>query len=161
MRGWLLDTNVISELRKPNPNATVTTWVDSQPQTSLFASPVTLAEIRFGIERAQEAQRKQLFVWLETVRQWLGPNVVAIDEDTLIAWRNILETLRRTGRPVGPPDTLIAASARQQGFCVATRNAEEFVYAGVPVFNPWENILKTPDGRTLKINGLMTLDRVR
>ena len=73
----------------------------------------------------------------------------------------MIEAIRRLGRPVGPPDLLIAASAKQHNLCVATRNNDEFAHVGIPVFNPWQNVLQVPGRKPVKVNGVMTLDRVR
>ena len=161
MNGWLLDTNVLSELRRSKPDPAVTTWIELQPSSSLHVSRVSLAEIRYGIETAPEARRASLATWLEAIREWVGgDNVIGVDEDTLVEWRRIIEASRSTGRPVGPPDTLIAATAKQHQLCIASRNASELGHIDVAIFNPWDNTLLMPGHRPQKINGVMTLDQV-
>jgi predicted nucleic acid-binding protein len=162
VKGWLLDTNVVSELRKPSATTHVEIWIDAQPRDSLFLSVVSFAELRFGIERARnDLHRRELVRWLETdLRGWFATTTVGLDEDALLAWRKMIEATRTIGRPVGEPDLLIAAIAKRQDFCVATRNSLEFAQAGVPVFNPWDNVLKMPGRRATKLNGVVTLDRL-
>lgn len=78
MKGWLLDTNVISELRKKNCHPAVKAWADRQSPTSFYLSTITMAEIRFGIEKAEdEAFRQELNQWLDQVlRPWFGDRLL-------------------------------------------------------------------------------------
>lgn len=163
MKGWLLDTNVVSELGKRQRNVAVQIWVDAQAETTLYLSVVSLAEIRFGIERAtSEVRRRDLLHWLQTsLRPWFANTTVDLDEDTLLEWRSMVDAVQAAGRPVGAPDLLIAATAKLHKFCVATRNASEFAQAGVAVFNPWDNVLHLPGRKPAKLNGVVTLDRLR
>lgn len=163
MNGWLLDTNVVSEWRKISIDPHVKLWTDTQPQDSFFLSDVSFAEIRFGIERTKnDTRRRELTQWLAAkLRPWFTGRVLDISEDTLLNWRRMMEASRVTGNPIGEPDLLIAAMAQEHNLCVATRNTGEFARAGVPVFNPWTNVLEMPGRKPAKMNGVMTLDRVR
>ena len=140
MNGWLLDTNVISALRKPNYNPTVKLWVDRQNQDLLYVSRVTLAEIRYGIERLEDSERKaQLERWLEKIlRPFLGDRVLEIDEEVILRWRLMVEKGRKQGHTFSQPDLFIAATADVHGLIVVTRNVSDFVMAGVPILNPWD-----------------------
>ncbi len=141
MKGWLLDTNIISELRKPNCHPNVEQWVDSQLPQSFYLSTVTLAEIRFGIERLQgnDALRQELTEWLEgTLRPWFTERILPVDEDVILRWRQLVETGRKTGHTFGQPDLFIAAIALIHNLCVVTRNVADFEKANVPILNPFD-----------------------
>ncbi|HEY9648669.1 MAG TPA: type II toxin-antitoxin system VapC family toxin [Chroococcidiopsis sp.] len=139
MEGWLLDTNIISELRKSNCHPAVKQWADRQPPQSFYLSTVTLAEIRFGIERSpDEAFRQELTQWLDTtLRPWFSDRILAVDEDVILIWRQMVEKGRKQGYTFGQPDLFIAAIAALHNLCVVTRNVVDFEKSGVAVFNPF------------------------
>jgi toxin FitB len=143
VRGWLIDTNVVSELRRPKPNPRVTAFVSGQPGHTLFTSVVTFAEIRFGIEATVDvARRLEIGEWLEnTVRPFFGSRVVEIDEDVLLQWRLLLESGRKSGHTFAQPDLFIAATAVMSQLIVVSRDISEFVAAKVPVLDPWNWVL--------------------
>ncbi len=136
----MLDTNVISELRKARCDPRVRAWADTQPATSLFLSTVTLAEIRYGIELLARTDplRRRLELWLQReLRGWFADRVCGIDEDVLVVWRRLVEQGRQMRMTFAQPDLFIAAIAILQDLCVVTRNIGDFVAARVPVLNPW------------------------
>jgi predicted nucleic acid-binding protein len=137
--GWLLDTNVLSELRRPKPDRRVVAFVASQPLEDLFISAVTLAEIRFGIEMVADAQRRaDLVDWLSgKVRPLFEQRVLQVSEDVMLKWRLMVEDGRRAGHTFSQPDLIIAASAAHYGLTVVTRDVSDFERAKVPVLNPW------------------------
>ncbi|HJS90556.1 MAG TPA: type II toxin-antitoxin system VapC family toxin [Steroidobacteraceae bacterium] len=139
MTGWLLDTNVISELRRPKPDDNVAAFVRAQPLETLHISVVTLAEIRFGIELLPEATRRSaLNDWLtHKVRPMFGQRVLAITEDIMLKWRLMVEEGRKSGHTFSQPDLIIAATAQHHGLTVVSRDTKEYVIARVEVFNPW------------------------
>jgi toxin FitB len=140
VRGWLLDTNVISELRKPNCDARVKAWADDQEPSTLFLSRVTIAEIRYGIERlpAVDRSRKRLEAWLaDELRPWFADRVLDVDEDVLVIWRRLVEQGRAMRHTFLQPDLFIAATAILHDLCVVTRNIDDFVRTGVALLNPW------------------------
>jgi toxin FitB len=134
MKGWLLDTNIISELRKPNCHPLVKQWSESQLPQSFYLSTVTLAEIRFGIERAKdEAFRQELTQWLnDTLRPWFSDRLLSIDEEVILLWRRMVEQGRKQGYTYSQPDLFIAAIAVLHDLCVM-----DFQKSGVAVFNPF------------------------
>ncbi|MEL6552277.1 MAG: type II toxin-antitoxin system VapC family toxin [Cyanobacteria bacterium J06621_11] len=140
MKGWLLDTNVISELRKPNCDANVKRWSDAQLPQSFYLSTVTMAEIRFGIERVQkDALREELVDWLEgTLCPWFTERILPVDEDVILLWRQLVERGRKQGYVYGQPDLFIAAIALINGMCVVTRNVKDFERTSVAILNPFE-----------------------
>ena len=139
MTGWLIDTNVISELRKPRPEERVVSFVSRQPLDSLFISTVTFAEIRFGIEKLNDpARRAQIAAWLENeMRPLFEGRILPLSEDILLKWRLIFEQGRKQGHTFSHPDVLIAATATHHGLTVVSRDTRDFIAAGVRVLNPW------------------------
>jgi hypothetical protein len=137
---WLLDTNVLSELRRLKPEPKVVDFVAGQPLSELYISAVTLAEIRFGIERLREPTRRaELNEWLTNrVRPMFDQRVLPITEDTMLQWRLLVEEGRQTGHTFSQPDLIIAATAIQHGLTVVTRDRSDYDRAGVQVVNPWD-----------------------
>jgi predicted nucleic acid-binding protein len=123
---WLLDTNVLSELRRLRPEPKVVDFVAGQPLSELYISAVTLAEIRFGIERLKEPKRRaELNEWLTNrVRPMFDQRVLPITEDTMLQWRLLVEEGRKTGHTFSQPDLIIAATAIQHGLTVVTHATE-------------------------------------
>jgi predicted nucleic acid-binding protein len=137
--GLLLDTNVISELRRPRPDARVREFIARQKLEDLFVSSVTLAEIRFGIESVSDlGRRAELSDWLEhRVRPMFGQRVLEVSEDVMFRWRLLVEEGRRQGHTFSQPDLIIAATALQHGLAVVTRDVADYQRARVPLLNPW------------------------
>ena len=139
MTGWLLDTNVLSELRRPRPETKVVTFVAAQPLDLLYVSDVTLAEIRFGIELVSEAsKRAELSDWLtHKLRPIFDQRILPVSEDIFFKWRLLVERGRKKGLTYSQPDLFIAATALHHGLTVVSRDADEFARVGVSVVNPW------------------------
>ena len=140
MTGWLLDTNVLSELRRPRPERKVVAFVAEQPLDLLHVSAVTLAEIRFGIELLGDATRRAaLHDWLtHKVRPMFEQRILEVSEDVVFKWRVLVEAGRKAGHTYSQPDLFIAATALHHGLTVVSRDTREYERAGVPVLNPWE-----------------------
>ena len=139
MTAWLLDTNVISELRRPKPEPKVVAFVRGQPLEALYISVITLAEIRFGIELLPDAARRsELNNWLaHKVRPMFEQRVLAVSEDVMFKWRLLVEDGRKAGHTFSQPDLMIAATARHHGLTVVSRDVSDYQKARTPVFNPW------------------------
>jgi predicted nucleic acid-binding protein len=137
--GWLLDTNVISELRRPRPDGRVRQFVASQRLEDLFISTVTFAEIRFGIEAVGDAvSRAELNDWLvHKVRPLFDQRVLEVSEDVMFKWRLLVEEGRKVGHTFSQPDLFIAATALQHGLVVVTRDTADYRLTRVPTLNPW------------------------
>jgi predicted nucleic acid-binding protein len=137
--GWLLDTNILSELRRPRPERKVLAFVASQPLELLHISIVTVAEIRFGIELVPDpGRRSELTDWLTNkVRPMFEGRAIAVSEDVMFKWRLMVEEGRKSGHTFSQPDLIIAATGQHHGLTVVSRDTAEFVKARVPVFNPW------------------------
>jgi predicted nucleic acid-binding protein len=139
LTGWLLDTNVLSELRRPRPERKVVAFVTAQPLELLHVSAVTFAEIRFGIELVTDAGRRaELNDWLaHRVRPMFEQRVLAITEDVMFKWRLLVEDGRKAGYTFSQPDLIIAATALHHGLTVVSRDISDYRKARVPVLNPW------------------------
>jgi predicted nucleic acid-binding protein len=137
--GWLLDTNVLSELRRPRPEPKVLAFIAAQPLDCLFVSSVTLAEIRFGIELVTDAgKRAELTDWLtHKVRRMFDQRVLPVTEDIMLKWRLLVEDGRKAGHTFSQPDLIIAATALEQGLTVVSRDISDYERARVPALNPW------------------------
>ena len=149
MTGWLLDTNVLSELRRPKPAPKVVAFVAAQQLAELYVSSVTFAEIRFGIERLDDAGRRaELNDWLQhTLRPMFSERVLPVSEDVMLRWRVMVEGGRKAGYTFSQPDLLIAATAAQHGLTVVSRDTDDYVRAGVPVHDPWCDAASKPGRR--------------
>ena len=135
---YLLDTDVISALRRPERNVVVSEWLRNQTSSSLHISVITVGEILYGIARQRRPQPEfaaQLERWLESVMTLFGNRVLVFDEAAARHWGLLHAELGFTNS-----DLLIAAIAWTQGFTVVTRNVHDFDRTGVPVLNPF-----TPD----------------
>ena len=139
MTGWLLDTNILSELRRPEPEPRVVAFVGAQPMEQLYVSSVTLAEIRFGIEMLPDATRRvELNDWLTLkVRPMFEQRILAVTEDVMFKWRLLVEEGRKIGHTFSQPDLIVAATGIHHGLTVVTRDTAHFAKARAIVFNPW------------------------
>ena len=134
IRVYLLDTNVVSELRKPKPHGGVVAWLQSIADADLHLSAVTLGEIQAGIEltREQDASKAATIeAWLELVAE--SYNVVPMDGPTFRAWARMMHRRSNTLYE----DAMIAATAAVHNLTVVTRNVADFTALEVRVFNPF------------------------
>jgi predicted nucleic acid-binding protein len=161
VRGWLLDTNVVSELRKPRPTSAVTDFVTAQPGELLFTTEVTFGEIRFGIEQLQDPTRRtDIRLWLDRVlRPLFAGRLLTITEDVIVRWKEMVTDGRKRGHTFGQPDLFIAAIAALEDVVVVTRDVGEFVAAGVPAFDPWSSVLHAA-GQPVAIGAPATFEAV-
>jgi toxin FitB len=137
--GWLLDTNVLSELRRRKPERRVVAFIAAQPLENLYVSIVTFAEIRFGIESITDAGRRaELDDWLtHKVRPMFEQRVLGISENVMFKWRLLVEAGRKVRHTYSQPDLIIAATALDHGLTVVSRDLSDYRKARVPVLNPW------------------------
>jgi toxin FitB len=135
---YLLDTNVVSELRRSSPTKSVVDFVSTSPLAGLYISTVTFAEIRFGIASLADPVRKEkLELWLELfVRPMFTGRVLELSEDVLFRWRLLVGLGRKSGRTFPQPDLLLASTALQHRMVLVTRNTSDFAESGVEVLNP-------------------------
>jgi len=142
VRGWLLDTNVVSELRKLKADSKVIRFIAAQPGETLFVTDVTIAEIVYGIEQLGDATRRtDIRLWLErNLRPLFAGRVLAITEDVIVRWKTMVVEGQKRGHTFGQPDLFIAAIAALQDLIVVSRDVSEFIEADVPVFDPWSSL---------------------
>ncbi len=135
----ILDTNVVSELWKPDPAPTVIEWIDQQPKRALFLTSISEAEILFGFRlRAQGKRRAQLEGFFEKeVLGTLSQGILVFDSAAAKAYAMLSAGRRSIGRPMAQSDAMIAAIAAVHGAALATRNTKDFTNCGIEVVNPW------------------------
>jgi predicted nucleic acid-binding protein len=134
----LLDTNVVSELMRPEPAPQVASWVRSRDRRELFTSSITLAEIRFGLARLPDGRRKQMLLDVAAdVFRAFSDQVLPVDVAAAEHYAIIASTRERSGKPIAGFDALIAAICRVHGAVLATRNLPDFDGTGIDVINPW------------------------
>ena len=141
MTGFLLDTNVLSEFnRRGDPNPLVKQWLEQADSSSLYASVLTLAEIRFGVELMRPSTRRtQLEEWLDRdLPGWFDGRVLPVDRAIADRWGVLRARAQMRGRPLSVVDGLLAATALQHGLTIVSRNESDFEAAGVTLINPWE-----------------------
>jgi predicted nucleic acid-binding protein len=156
---WLLDTNILSELRKPKAEGRVLEFIASTPISQLYVSDVSLAEIRYGIELSADAQKRSaLQDWLTfKVRPMFQPQrTLPITEDIILKWRMMLEDGRKSGHTFSQPDLIIAATAAHYGLTVVSRDQVHYEKARVPVMNPWSSPEVSPSNPSSERTGPLT-----
>jgi len=135
----LLDTNVVSEAMRPQPDRNVLAWLDAQVAESLYLSTVSLAELLLGIESLPAGKRRRALAAAldEHIIALFGERIVPFDLKAAELYAKIVTRARRHGHPMAVADAQIAATAASRQFGVATRDVAPFQAAGVPVINPW------------------------
>jgi predicted nucleic acid-binding protein len=140
----VLDTNVVSEAMKPQPDKNVLTWLNEQAAETLYISSVTLAELLFGIAALPDGKRKTLLArTLDGVMGLFEERVLPFDAQAARYYAELTLIARNSRQGFPTPDGYIAAIAASRGFLVASRATGPFEAAGMTVINPWE----TPQGR--------------
>ncbi|MFA6618544.1 MAG: type II toxin-antitoxin system VapC family toxin [Candidatus Neomarinimicrobiota bacterium] len=136
---YLLDTCVISELVKKQPDYRVIEWIDAQDELELYLSVITFGEIQKSISKLDDPVRKQkIQFWLEDLKERFSGRIHDLDLDTLLTWGKNSGELSKEGKNVPSIDSLLGAMADQHKLCLVTQNVDDFKYCGVEIFNPWE-----------------------
>lgn len=135
---YLLDINVLSELRRKSPDPGVVDWFSQRPPATLHLSVLTLGEIRKGIEGVGDGTRRQaLLDWLETdLPTFFTGRILAVDAPVADRWGRLVAA---AGRPLPAIDSLLAATALEHDLVLVTRNVKDFAGLPVELFNPWSN----------------------
>ena len=136
---FLLDTNIVSEWVKPQPDYGVVSWLAEADEDRVFISVVTLAELRYGIELMADGRRRErLDEWLrnELALRFEG-RVLCIDATVAESWGGLVARRNAMGRPIGPMDAFIAATAQVNAMTLVTRNMSDFESSVDAIVNPW------------------------
>jgi len=134
----VLDTNVVSELMRPDPDPGVARWVRERDRRELRTTAITIAEVRYGIARLADGRRKQaLLAAADDVLAAFGDQVLPVDAAAAEHYAVIASSRERAGKPVAGFDALIAAVCRSRGAALATRNISDFDGTGIEIMDPW------------------------
>ncbi len=137
----VLDTNVVSEAMKPEPDAVVRAWLNNQAAETLYLSTVTLAELLFGIAALPAGKRRNLLDRaLTELLELFKDRILPFDTDAARHYAGLAMTAKNGGRGFPTPDGYIAAVAASRGFIMASRDTSPFEAAGVKVINPWKTV---------------------
>jgi toxin FitB len=135
----VVDTNVVSELMRPSPAPQVREWVSAQAPEELCTTAITIAEIRYGLERLADGRRKDSLLAAATeVFATFSEFIQPFDADAAIWHATIVAHRDRLGLPIDGFDAQIAAICRTRGAALATRNAKDFRETGIDVIDPWQ-----------------------
>lgn len=134
---YLLDTNVLSELRNKQPSRHVVSWVESRPAGVLYLSVLSVGEIRRGIETLAAGKRRLMLLdWLENdLPAFFSGRLLAVDLAVAERWGRVLAGAKRTLPAI---DSLLAATALHHGLTMVTRNVRDFAVPGLDVVDPWQ-----------------------
>ena len=134
---FLVDTNAVSELRKKHPAPSVLAWFTSVSDEQLYFSVLSVGEIRQGIEKLTELQKRNaLLTWLDhELIPWFDGRLLSVDLSVAECWGRLLAKM---GRSLPTVDSLLAATALVHDLTIVTRNTTDFILPGVNVLNPWE-----------------------
>jgi predicted nucleic acid-binding protein len=136
---WLLDTNVVSEWVKPQPEAKVVAWLADIDEDGVFMSVVSFAELRRGVELLSAGQRRErLTTWIaEDLTARFHGRILDVDRRTADAWGRLMARSQRAGKVLTAMDAFFAATAESHDMTLVTRNTGDFAHLGVPLHNPW------------------------
>lgn len=135
----LLDTCVLSEFAKRQPDASVVSWLNTQLEDRLYISAITIGELKHGVERLPpSARRERLSQWLALdILERFDGRILVIDTVAMLRWGELRAQLEAMGRPMQPIDSLIAATALTHDLDLVTRNINDFAHVGIQIINPW------------------------
>lgn len=137
---YLLDTCLLSELCKPQPNTGVVDWIMGADENRLLVSVLSLGEIQKGIAKLETGKRKSIIqAWLDQdLLQRFTGRILPVNLDTALEWGLLCGASESNGRPVPVIDSLLAVTAIAHNLCVVTRNEGDFEPFPVKILNPWE-----------------------
>jgi len=134
----ILDTNVVSELMRPEPAPGVASWIRDRDRRELRMTVITLAEVRYGIARLPDGRRKQVLLdAADEIFSAFADQVLPVDIAAAERYAVIASSRERAGKPIAGVDALIAAVCRSQGAALATRNVTDFDGTGIEIIDPW------------------------
>jgi hypothetical protein len=135
----LIDTNVLSEVRRPDADERVKRHLSAAPRDSLYVSVVSIGEIVYGLSRLVAGPKKRsLMSWLANLEEEFSETILSVDLETCRIWGELTARRQATGHAIEARDGLLAATAARHGMHLMTRNTKDFMNAGVLLINPWE-----------------------
>lgn len=136
----LVDTNILSELMRPNPNHSVVIWLNEQDSADLYCSTITLAEIQFGLNLMPNGKRhKSLSAAFQTFKENIfGSRILSFNQAAATSYANIRAERQQIGQPIASLDAQIAAIAQVNNCAIATRNTKDFTHINIALINPFE-----------------------
>ena len=136
---YLLDTNVLSEVQRPKPDARVLAWLDRVDEDRTYLSVISVGEIARGVAQLEDGRRKaSLKEWLEVdLPSRFGGRLLSVDRATALVWGQVMTDARRAGRGLPVMDGWIAATAARHGLTLVTRNTRDFAGITLELLNPW------------------------
>ena len=136
---FLLDTNIISEWTKPQPDRNVISWLAEVDEDRVFISVISFAEVRRGIELLPPGRRREhLARWLaEELPERFEDRILAIDQPIAETWGVVMARGQKAGLTLGSMDAFVAATAETCALTLVTRNVKDFERLGVSLFDPW------------------------
>ena len=134
----LLDTNVVSELMRSNPDAQLVAWIKQQEPWQLYTSAITVAEIAYGISILPDGKRREQLdrAWVQTLQQSFSGMVLPFTKEAAEIYAVLMAHLKRLGRPASIPDGQIAAITKLNKAILVTRNTKDFLDFGIELINP-------------------------
>jgi predicted nucleic acid-binding protein len=136
----ILDTNVVSEMMRANPDASVLGWLDAQPAEAMYLTSITLAELHFGVAAMPASRRRdRLDGFVAGLEARMQERTLPFDAKAARHHARLAVLARRRGRGFPLPDAYIAGIADARGFAIATRDTAPFRAVGLEVINPWHN----------------------
>lgn len=137
---YLLDTCVLSEVVKKQPEPQVLKWLSSKQPQQLYVSSLTWAELQHGVFKLPASKRRnELTQWLASLNQQYKKHFLAFNAETAECWALMTSNLEAQGMPMAIIDSLICATAKQHKLILVTRNTKDFIHSQVQLINPWEN----------------------
>ena len=138
---YLIDTNIISELIKSQPDKNVVHLFGQIDESKLYISVITIGEIKFGIEKVQDSRKKEKLTWFDLeLPNRFENRIIDIDTESMLKWGTISWQLKKTGKPMPIMDSLIAATCLAKDFALITRNEKDFAYLPIEIVNPFNTI---------------------
>jgi predicted nucleic acid-binding protein len=136
---YLLDTCLVSELIRKDPNIGVVNWIKAKEETSLYLSVLTFGEIRKGISKLKDSRkRKELGIWFEELESRFKDRIIPIDIEISIKWGEIQANLESSGKSMPTIDALIACTALTKKLIIVTRNGKDMRRSHAEILDPWE-----------------------
>lgn len=142
MKGWLLDTHIVSALASPNGAPSVKAWASDQPEHRIFLSVLTLAEFDKGIHNLEpnNPDRSRYMAARDALAHRFRDRLLSVDDAIVFRWGVISGEVKRTSGQAPPViDTLLASTAIEHDLCLVTRNVKDTRHSGAVIFNPWED----------------------